>query len=886
MSATPTAAPQPSTNAADLDVERDTRPDGSQERKSNPGEKAIERLASSNRTSETGDTPDQDDTTEDEEAAAEELLDEEEAEDEEAAEEPKGVTGLLSSVLRWRQHHQAPAKDAETAEHGPLDPLATPDTRLLPILSGLACPFSVLLEIPGLTESWYVKTYGYTIIDTRPNPVLLDVGLAISLALGIAANVFLVARFLEFRPKRFTIAAIVALTLHDAINIAAVSWFGISKRHADGFNYNDTFWMTVASTVASTICNVTLVLDLVHTRDFVRKGSGLTERQRALMVTVMFLFLYLGLGALCYFYLIPDLRFVDALFFVEVTVFTVGFGDPVPVTPGAKTFTGIYASIGIVAFALTVAVARETIIETFEVTYRARRARLAQKARERKEHHLRRLRKELELKQAQAQAQAQAQTSSFDANGARTRPDTDDNAAASRFRAHVLSHQSTVLEQQVTKMRGWKRWLVSFFSGRRKAESFSTAPLDQTTQSETDGGAAFERRVSTLSLTSTNTLEVSFRSLKQELAKEEQQEFRTKLGISLFFFFIFWLGGAGVFVACEKWTYGNAVWFAFETFSTIGYGDFIPYTAAGRAFFIPWSIVGIGNMTLLFSVLSEAWSSRYKSKLQAGRVRRLVRRRMMPGSQAPKKVNGGNGAGEEKKRKVDTLGQLLDMDGYKSVADQPVPPEDLPGKIVETIRSFHAHARYFMLGRTGDPPPQLQVLLDAADDVDTQLETLLVAKTSALAESAASRDTKHYLFLLSYEREFDRVVESANQLATAIDKAGKELVALNIENDRLQAELRQLRLETGSIDPNSSSVDIAGADSAEAPSLPRTPTLSFTTPSPVVGGSNRKHRSASMKRTNTFPRTNTTESSSSTSNPAPSSLGVRGGAALRHKHLF
>lgn len=94
-----------------------------------------------------------------------------------------------------------------------------------------------------------------------------------------------------------------------------------------------------------------------------------------------------------------------------------------------------------------------------------------------------------------------------------------------------------------------------------------------------EGGAALERRPSVVSLTSSNAVEASFRSLKEQISREEQQEFRSKLYISLFFFVIFWLGGAGVFVACENWTYGNAVWFAFETFSTIGYGDFIPYTA-------------------------------------------------------------------------------------------------------------------------------------------------------------------------------------------------------------------------------------------------------------------------------------------------------------------
>ncbi|TKA52321.1 hypothetical protein B0A53_04789 [Rhodotorula sp. CCFEE 5036] len=757
---------------------------------------------STSQTSESAGAGETTDDDEDEEVAAEEeAINEEEADD--RAQHPEGVTGLLSGILRWRQHHQKPSPGAEAAAQSPLDPLATTvDSRYLPIISGLACPFSVLLEIPGLTEPWYVKTYGYTVIETRPNPVLLDVGLAISLTLGVVANVCLVARFLEFRPKRFTLFAILALTLHDVINIAAVSWFGISKRHADGFNYNDTFWMTVASTVASTVCNVTLIVDLVRTRDFARKGSGLTERQRALMVTAMFLFLYLGLGALFYFYLIPDLRFVDALFFVEVTIFTVGFGDPVPVTPGAKTFTVFYASFGIVAFALTVAVTRETILETFEVTYRARRARLAQKARERKELYLRRLRTEFERRQTHASSSA--------STGAPAASEQE-HATPIRF---GLSRYPTSRSEDPKKTTGLRKRIRHWFGRHQTGGGESVG----------EAGAALTRRPSNLSLTSSNAVEASYRSLKQQVSREEQQEFRTKLGISVFFFIVFWLGGAGVFVASEKWTYGNAVWFAFETFSTIGYGDFIPYTPAGRAFFIPWSIVGVGNMTLLFSILSEGWSSRYKSNLQAGRVRRLLRQRMLFLKQAPKK--------SMKSEKTDVLARLLDSEGYRSVAEEPVPPEELPKKVADTVRAFHAHARYFMLGRSGDPPPQLRTLLDAVDDLDTQLDPIFAAKASALAESTAGRDTKHYLFMLAYEREFDRVIASAGQLSNVIESAEKELLALKEENDLLQAELRQLRPPVSTMnDSPPTDKETGSANFPRLPSAPRTPTLSFVTPS-------------------------------------------------------
>lgn len=298
---------------------------------------------------------------------------------------------------------------------------------------------------------------------------------------------------------------------------------------------------------------------------------------------------------------------------------------------------------------------------------------------------------------------------------------------------------------------------------------------------------------------------------------------------------------------------------------------------AGRAFFIPWSIVGIGNMTLLFSVLSEGWSSRYKSNLQAGRVRRLVRQRMLFLKQAPKKTAISE--------KSDALARLLDSEGFKSVAEEPVPPAELPKKVADTVRGFHAHARYFMLGRTGDPPPQLQTLLDAVDDLDTKLDPIFAAKASALAESTAGRDTKQYLFMLAYEREFDRVIASASQLSTVLESVDKELVALKEENDQLQAELRQLRPTASAasmaIDSPRGDNETNSTDSPRVPSAPRTPTLSFLTPSFPVGMTRPPQESLSIQRTNTFPQAHTEEPTSSSSNP--SFVGVRGGVAARKK---
>jgi potassium channel subfamily K len=89
-----------------------------------------------------------------------------------------------------------------------------PDYRRAVIISGSLIPFSILLEIPGLTEHWYVRTYGVQIIETQTNPPWVVIALSFSLALGVLANIALLNRFLERHVKRNTIISILALTIH------------------------------------------------------------------------------------------------------------------------------------------------------------------------------------------------------------------------------------------------------------------------------------------------------------------------------------------------------------------------------------------------------------------------------------------------------------------------------------------------------------------------------------------------------------------------------------------------------------------------------------------------------------------------------------------------
>jgi len=94
-------------------------------------------------------------------------------------------------------------------------PLSGSNHRVLPIISGLIIPFSILLEIPGLTDNWYIRTDGNVVVETKPNPAVLDVGLGFSMFFALVANISLICRFLDKGPVLITtLISVTSLTIH------------------------------------------------------------------------------------------------------------------------------------------------------------------------------------------------------------------------------------------------------------------------------------------------------------------------------------------------------------------------------------------------------------------------------------------------------------------------------------------------------------------------------------------------------------------------------------------------------------------------------------------------------------------------------------------------
>lgn len=481
--------------------------------------------------------------------------------------------------------------------------------RRTPVFSGTIAPFAIMLEIPGFTSKWYVHiTPDGQPNEYRSNPILLDVGLAFSLASAVVANLAILARFSErMRPRKATAIACTGFIVHDIINLVALIIFGVIHAVDDGFTYSEAYWMTTASTVASICCTISLLVDYIRTKDFKDAGSGLTRKQSQLVIVIMAFLAYISLSALI-FALVMDLPFLDAMYFSVESIATIGLGDIVPKNTASRILLFFIAPGGIILLAVMVAIARQTILEEFEDAYKRRRhqykQKLAERQKERKQH--RQVRASVRSNLSRQMKKVKEGEGKDNNDGMHSRTFSRTNTSDSFFTGGPLSRTWTFqngpddddddpdesIQQDLPEPNG------DLNLCRTTSIANSTSATSKLHQFEED------------LLTQRKDIEHRFEDYRKNLAKAQRNEFWLKLSISAFLFACFWLVGAAIFSAIEAdWSYFDGFYFVFVVFTSIGYGDFHPTSSSGRAFFIVWALFGVGTLTVLFSVVTDAWSN-------------------------------------------------------------------------------------------------------------------------------------------------------------------------------------------------------------------------------------------------------------------------------------
>ncbi|KAJ3772262.1 hypothetical protein FB446DRAFT_689583 [Lentinula raphanica] len=800
-----------------------------------------------------------------------------------------------------------------------------PNYRYTPIFSAVIIPFSILLEIPGLTGNWYIRTVDNQTVEKRDNPILLDVALGISMGCALVANVALIIRFLEKNVKLMTIVCVVFLTLHDLINIIAVTTFGVENRFDDGFTYGQSFWMTLCSTIASTCTNASLITDFIRTPDFASSGSGLTRKQRSLVIMVIILLVYIAFGALIEGILL-ELNFIDALYFTICSIEAIGFGDIPPTTTGSKVFVCFYAIFGIVNLALAVSLTRETVLEALEVGYRKRvhaarakrknlhwRKRVAQRWREAVEFRLREkghpiwvmdtdrdsgiwgfvrhrvllfidrtfpqwtwrskwkglgavahpkgMHLNLEALDGPALESAAMEAGvplsellppGFAKRWATTHPtsgptnDEDDerssessSSAASASAGGILSrHNSSLrLDAWLSRLQDVRKSLsqntaelpltharlgrmVAMLGGfalavNRPGALQGSANTSSAQQTVAKGDAVKNASPSKAasSVKQEKTISQQYEAYRLAMEREEVKAFYARLIVVWTLFLVFWLVGSGVFMATEGWSFGIALYFCVIAFTTIGYGDYSPKSPAGRSIFVGWALLGVATMTILISVVAEAYTSRYKNVLQSTKIfDRAVTRykarekakeaaksqrtpKLPPSpalsSQIPRSpqndANTDAPPCPQPHPKSDTLlhrkgGKFGNLSNTIRQVDREL--EQLPRRILAHAHIFSEHLQYFVgpgslnanggLSEGQEIPPSLRKLMDDIAGASKFGERI----QNEILQDAEARQT---LFTLSIEKALRKMIEAAEDAIESLEERNRVL-ALNSED--------------------------------------------------------------------------------------------------------
>ncbi|MCJ1444098.1 MAG: Potassium channel [Stictis urceolatum] len=479
----------------------------------------------------------------------------------------------------------------------------------IPLIAATTGPLANVLSIAALVVSWRVK---YRSLESQQAHLEVDVDRiedptwclalnGVSLACGFVGNAFLLANFT--RRIRYIIALpctiffwYLATTI--LITITACMDRFAAPNAAKGQLYSQGFWHAIIAATLYLVSAMALMMNMLgyflghYTQHF-----DLTEEQRNLILQTMMFFIWLAGGA-GVFSRVCDWSYVDALYFCDVTILTVGFGDFYATNDVGRGLVFPYSVGGIIILGLMVSSIQKFAkelghdkvvmnqVETRRLRTIERSVGSTSEAEKRDtiENSAARTQLEQGLKPAISRPfNPERRTIKF---GHET--DADAKRSASRKSEERDTSKPQPLRQRMT----WSSNRKKSGRGLRRIMSRTTRLL--ILREEKDRFEAMR------------AIQYSTRRFKRYFA----------LTMSVIAFGLLWCVGAMGFWKAEAETQGlsyfQALYFCYVSLLTIGYGDLSPKSNAGKPFFIVWSLIAVPTMTILISDMSETVVASYK----------------------------------------------------------------------------------------------------------------------------------------------------------------------------------------------------------------------------------------------------------------------------------
>ena len=239
------------------------------------------------------------------------------------------------------------------------------------MMAGTLGPVASAFSICALVRPWrqfFIAGSGADIQKAPfiPDPTWLIVVNAIQLAIALIANFFLLLNM--SRKVRFTLALPITIIGWYISSITLIALTGtaggpLQPDPVDNYVWSQAFYYGIYSAVLYFILASLLVVTYVGAMaGHYDKDFQLTTAQRTLMLQTILFLVYLLVGALV-FSTIEGWGYLDAVYWADVTLFTVGFGDIYAQTVLGRALLIPYALIGIISLGLVIGSIRSLVLE-------------------------------------------------------------------------------------------------------------------------------------------------------------------------------------------------------------------------------------------------------------------------------------------------------------------------------------------------------------------------------------------------------------------------------------------------------------------------------------------------------------------------------------------
>jgi potassium channel subfamily K, other eukaryote len=425
-----------------------------------------------------------------------------------------------------------------------------------------------------------------------------------SLVCGFVGNLFLLFNFTK--RVRYIVAlpaTIILFYFASGILIGITSSMAIYDPPGEGEVYSQGFWHAIIAASLYLFCSMILMVNMLgYFLGHYPQHFTLTDEQRNLILQTMMFFLWLAGGA-AVFSRVEGWSYVDALYFCDVTILTIGFGDFYPTNDTGRGLVLPFCVGGIIILGLMVSsihkfageLSKDNVIrkhmESRRVNTLSRAVTLTDEEQRREA---------LEKRLAERPGFRPSISSpliNFDPNNRQIRFPSDEEQGRKDEDKRADGQEPAPSQFISSKQRK---------GPMHRTFVFITTPVRSMTRVASRKPKALIMREEKDRFNAMREIQTNATTFKKWYA----------LLLSVIAFGILWCVGAVVFWQCEKYTQGmtyfQALYFCYVSLLTVGYGDLSPKSNAGKPFFIVWSLIAVPTMTILISDMGDTVVSSFK----------------------------------------------------------------------------------------------------------------------------------------------------------------------------------------------------------------------------------------------------------------------------------